>query len=285
MISRNLPRDSRSCALVLFWLAMVGCAPATRYANDGPTESPTIQTLAKTEARPSASPTRPPRPRALLVTEIQLLEELASQTPERASDRAQLLRRIAEDYVELERAAHNDGVARVVTEARAKAIKAYALLATDHPDYPANDEVLFYLATEYEQSADLRNARKAYFELIQKAPESRYVPEAYLAFGEMFFDEGARDPSKWDLALAAYRKVLAYPPPRNRVYGYACYKLAWVLENQGDRAGAIEAFNRAITFSTEYATLSGSAKLGDAARVDIAALEGEPSNATHDDGT
>ena len=83
------------------------------------------------------------------------------------------------------------------------------------------DEVLYYLAYEYEQAKDLQNARKATTNLIEKAPQSPYIPNAYLAFGELFFQEAQGDPSKFDLAAAAYKEVIKYPPPKNKVYGYS----------------------------------------------------------------
>ena len=54
--------------------------------------------------------------------------------------------------------------------------------------------------TSTSRRSDLDNARKVYFELIQKAPKSPYIPNAYLAFGELFFNEAQGDPSKWELA-------------------------------------------------------------------------------------
>ena len=48
------------------------------------------------------------RARALLVTEIQGLENLFHTTPQNAPDRVQLARRLAEDYVELESAAFRE---------------------------------------------------------------------------------------------------------------------------------------------------------------------------------
>ena len=49
-------------------------------------------------------------------------------------------------------------------------------------------------------------ARKVYLDLIQKAPASQYVPSAYLAFGELFFQEAQADrPAKWALAEQSYR--------------------------------------------------------------------------------
>src|SRR5688572_22720376 len=48
------------------------------------------------------------RSRALLITEIQGLERLYKQTPQKSKDRPQLVRRLAEGYVELESAANRD---------------------------------------------------------------------------------------------------------------------------------------------------------------------------------
>ncbi|MEO7113713.1 MAG: tetratricopeptide repeat protein [Polyangiaceae bacterium] len=315
MNERFLPCDSRRRLAIVCWICCavtVGCAPAAHYAGDGrarsggasdaidepprpaPANAPSdaapiasgttawtapaaTHQLAKQDVRPEPRDSRPPRQRALLIAELQGLEALARETPVTAPDHPELLRRLAEDYVELQRSAHADGAASIETSARTKAIQLYARLASDHPKYPKLDEVLFFLATEFEQAGDLANARKAYMSLTVRAPDSRYVPDAYLAFGEMFFDEAVTDPSKFDLAAGAYQEVLKYPPPRNRVYGYACYKLAWVLANEGDRANAIEAFNRAIEFAAEFPLISGAQKLGNAARADLASLQSRQS--------
>ena len=104
------------------------------------------------------------------------------------------------------------------------------------PAYPRLDEVYYYLAYEYEQAGDTANARRVYLDLITKTPNSKYIPNAYLAFGELFFNEAQGDPTKWEPAKQAYQKVIAKPPPDNKVYGYAWYKLAYVFWNQGDFA-------------------------------------------------
>jgi len=143
---------------------------------------------------------------ALLVTEIQQLESLLKATESRSKDRPQLLRRLAEDYVELENAAFrekteaevkrdenktkNPRVAQqqqaIVTSrkqtmdrSRKAAIRYYQTLVDDYsgspsntfqtnppPAYPGLDEVYYYLAYEYEQSGDTANARHVYLDLI-----------------------------------------------------------------------------------------------------------------------
>jgi tetratricopeptide (TPR) repeat protein len=249
------------------------------------------------------------RQRALLVTEIQGLERLFETTKKNAPDRPQLGRRMAEAYVELEAAAFRDkteaeikrdnlkktNVAaagqqqtqanqadQVMKAARKKAIDYYTLIVNDYPTYGQLDEVLYYLAYEYEQANDLKNARKVYYDLIKQRPDSKYIPNAYLAFGELFFNEAQGDPSKWDLAAQAYSEVIKYPPPNNKVYGYAFYKLGYVFWNKGELEKALNAFKKTIEFGVVHAQLPGAAKLADSARRDVIpvyALKGDPAQA------
>jgi tetratricopeptide (TPR) repeat protein len=259
---------------------------------------------------------------ALLITEIQQLESLYKSTDLRSKDRPMLLRRMAEDYVELENAAFREKTeaeikrdnfkktnpreagkqqaianSRKTTMERSRkaAINYYTLLVEDYsgqpssrfannppPAYQSLDEVYYYLAYEYEQSGDTANARRVYLDLITKTPNSKYIPNAYLAFGELFFNEAMGDPTKWDPAKQAYIKVIAKPPPDNKVYGYAWYKLAYVFWNQGDLPHALDAFKKTIDYGTTYAQLPNATKLADSARKDVIpvyALAGSPTDA------
>ena len=249
------------------------------------------------------------RQRALLVTEIQGLENLFETTAKNKPDRPQLARRLAEAYVELESAAFRDKVQaeikrdelkktnvnaagqqqtqanqaeNVMKAARKKAIDYYHVIVNDYPNYSQLDEVLYYLAYEYEQANDLKNARSVYYDLIKKAPQSKYIPNAYLAFGELFYNEAQGDPSKWDLAAQAYTEVTKYPAPQNKVNGYAWYKLAYVFWNKGELEKSLNAFKKTIEFGVVNAQLPGAAKLADAARRDLIpvyALKGDPAQA------
>ncbi len=236
------------------------------------------------------------RARALLITEIGGLERLFRSTPKKSPDRPQLIRRLAEGYVELESAAlrdktrsdiiaqdfkkKNPGKARtargqasqakkIMVAARKKAIAYYTLMKNAYPNYSKLDEVLYYLAYEYEQAGDLKNARKVYYELIEKAPKSPYIPNAYLAFGELFFQEAQGDPAKWDLAAAAYQEVTKYPPPDNKVYGYARYKLAYVHWNKNEFPEAMNEFKKVIEYGTQYSQLPNAPQLAKSARRDL----------------
>ncbi len=249
------------------------------------------------------------RAKGLLVTEISGLENLFNTTPANAPDRVQLARRLAEDYVELESAAFREktqaeidrdnlkktnpsaagqkqaiatAANNIMLRARAKVVDNYQLIINQYPNYGLLDEVLYYLAYEYEQSNDLTNARRVYYDLIKKKPDSKYIPNAYLAFGELFFNEAQGDPSKWDFAAQAYTEVIKFPPEKSKVYGYAWYKLAYVFWNKGEIDKALNAFKKTIDFGTNFTQYPGASKLADSARRDVIpvyALKGDPSAA------
>lgn len=249
------------------------------------------------------------RARALLITEIQGLERLYRRTGKKSPDRPQLTRRLAEAYVELESAAQRDKIAadiqaqdakkknpgkagkfrqdavqaeKIVKAAREKAIVYYTMMKNDYPDYSKIDEVLYYLAYEHEQGGNLKDARSIYFELIQKAPKSPFIPYAYLAFGELFFQEAQGDPAKWDLAAAAYKEVIKYPPPTNKQYGYARYKLGYVFWNKGEYANALNEFKKVIEYGDQFTDVPNATQLAKAARRDmipVYAVAGAPDKA------
>lgn len=247
--------------------------------------------------------------RQLLITEIQQVESLFASTPKGSADRPKLMRRLAEGYVELEAAAFRDKTENGIRadEAKAKkdpkekayrdesgkadkmlglarqsAVKYYNLLKNQYPKWcqvantadptksaGCTDEVLYYLAYEHEQGNNLDEARKVYFELIQNWPQSKYIPNAYLAFGELFFNEAQGDPSKWQLAQQSYSEVIKYPPPDNKVWGYAHYKLGYVNWNMGDFLKSISEFKKTIEYGQQYASLPNAAQLAISARRDI----------------
>ena len=262
------------------------------------------------------------RSRQLLVTEIQGLESLYTSTPKNAPDRPKLMRRLAEGYVELESAAFRDktesgmkadeakkknpaqaagftaeaGKAdKILGAARQAAIKNYTNLKDQYPKWCQNnnasnpaqstgctDEVLYYLAYEYEQALNLDQARKVYLELIQSWPNSKFIPNAYLAFGELFFNEAQGDPTKWALAEQSYSEVIKYPAPENKVWGYAHYKLGYVYWNKGDFARAMSELKKTIDYGTQYSSLPNAEQLATSARRDIIpiyALAGDPKRA------
>jgi Tetratricopeptide repeat len=239
------------------------------------------------------------RAMSLLIGETTGLERLLANTSRKSPDRLQLLRRVAEDWVELETAAssRHDRLAlraerdrenkpkaaraalleakrahRIEVAARKSSIARYTQLKNQYPNYPKLDEVLYYLAFEYERAQDTANARKIYYELIQKAPKSPFIPNAYLAFGELFFQEAQGDPAKWDLAAQAYGQALRYPPPGNKVYGIARYKLGFVRWNQDELPEALSEFKRVVEYGTQWPKQPNATALAKAARNELVSV-------------
>src|SRR5262249_40080606 len=111
---------------------------------------------------------------------------------------------------------------------------------------------------------------------------SKYLPHAYLAFGELFFQDAQGDASKWSLAEQSYKEVLKYPAPDNTMLGYAHYKLGYVYWNQGDHPMALTELKRAIEFGVSFAKLPTAGSIAAAARRDLIpvyALAGDPRKA------
>jgi len=174
-----------------------------------------------------------------------------------------VLRRLAEDFVELAAALGNEPSA---AKAHDLAADTYSQLLAQYPDYGQADEVLFFLAYEYQRGGHDEKARVTY-EKVARSP--KWAPAAHLALGEMAFDEAAEDPSRWAEAERQYSEVVKAPPPENKVWGYAWYKLAYVYWNQDDGPKCLEAFRQAIDFGTRFPELPSAGKLAEAARHDL----------------
>ncbi len=210
---------------------------------------------------------RAPRAVALLVTELQGLESLFAATSRESPDRPKLVLRLADGYVELGQAAASRGTsahdAKIVVAARAAAAKYYKLLSLQYgqwcggPRGGCGDEVLYYLALDDERGGDLNEARKAYLELLQRFPQSPFCGPAYFGFGEMFLAEARQDPSKLSLAEQSYDEAARSPPPGNRLWGWAQYRLAEVHEKRGDVPRALSYLDKAAAHAAAEGDASG----------------------------
>ncbi|MBK8168913.1 MAG: tetratricopeptide repeat protein [Sandaracinaceae bacterium] len=210
----------------------------------------------------------------LLRREIELTARLATRTPASNPQRPDILLRLAEDHFELQQVYnarvrgfdqpiyeacdrdHNQARCRElhtqqtaaeaqVTSAREAAIRAYAQLVQDHPNFRRMDEVLFSLGYALEEMRQFDRARQVYYRLIKGFPQSRFIPNAYLSFAEYFFGQ-----SQMAESLQFYQKVTEIPSERNPVYGYAIYKQAWVQYNLQDFRASLQRFVDTIEFAT-----------------------------------
>jgi TolA-binding protein len=197
---------------------------------------------------------RRPRSRALVLTEVQALEQLLNATPAGAVDRPVLERRIAESYNELAATSSGPDAAR----AREGSIKYYAAIAANSPQYPQLDEALYYLGLAYELNGNLASARRAYYDVIQKTPSSNLVPLAYFAFGEMFFLEAESDATKNELAKQAFLEVIKRHTPQDTVLADALLRLGQTYVRLNDDAKAKAAFER---LRRDFATSDAAAQI------------------------
>jgi tetratricopeptide (TPR) repeat protein len=135
-----------------------------------------------------------------------------------------------------------------------QAVALYKAIIGKYPDYPRLDEVLYFLGENLSRRRrDDPEALKAYRALITRFPKSRYVPEAWMAFGEYYFEKSSTADRVGNLnkALEAYGKAATYQ--ESGVYGYALYKQGWVHYNLGAYDRAMDMF-RAVIFFGELPT-------------------------------
>lgn len=127
-----------------------------------------------------------------------------------------------------------------------RAIANYKDLIAGHPNYQRVDEVLFFLGHNLWEAGKDKEALDAYRTLIERFPESKFVPDAWLAFGEWYFNnsEGTRD--MLQNALDAYTRAAAFP--ESQVYGFAVYKQGWTYYNLGEFAAAADKFKATVFY-------------------------------------
>ncbi len=139
-------------------------------------------------------------------------------------------------------AAQKKKIRATETEWRLKAIKQYQSIAKDYPSYPGRDQVLFYLGSSLWDLEKYKDALSVYKELIRAYKDSKWIPDAYLAFGEYYFDK-----ADLDRALMAYKKVAEYPDAE--IYPYALYKQAWCYFNLHEWKKAKDKFREVIALA------------------------------------
>lgn len=131
-----------------------------------------------------------------------------------------------------------------------KAIEQYSRIVQQYKDYPRTDEVLYFLGLNLMDMGDDREEKRglvAYRRLIDKYQKSRYLPDAYLAVGEYYFNgsKGRRD--QLEKALDHYKNAAKFTD--NAVYGYALYKMGWCYFNLSDFDKAMDQFKSVVLFA------------------------------------
>lgn len=145
--------------------------------------------------------------------------------------------------------------------ARARTILAELVREPRYRHYRRLDTATFLLAYESGRVGDDQGLKEASMLLIRNFPASEWVVEAYVVFGDYYFDEGAADK-----AAKFYQKV-AEGWPKTDAAIYSSYRLGW-CELQTDPTRSLERFVRAITLSMDRRS-NDAVTLRSAARRDL----------------
>ena len=127
-------------------------------------------------------------------------------------------------------------------------------------NYPKLDAALFVYGYTLQSGKYLKEARMVYDKLLKNFPNSKYVPEAHLAFADYYFDAGQLADAE-----ARYKQVLKFP--KSGVYAYALYKLGWIHLQLSRSPQAAESFYQVVVATRGDAK---QAELYRAARADFA---------------
>jgi outer membrane protein assembly factor BamD (BamD/ComL family) len=281
----------RSAIVVGVLCALAGTADAqpARYRRNQPVHvgvDLSERTRPKPRAKGTQAPPRLPTGEEILAEEgekrdlreqtIELLRNLIDDTPDSEPiEKADLYFRLADTLAQLARFHRLEGVrlelagqpnegkqhGKQSVKARKEAEKVYQTLTTDrrYRAYPRMDRALFSYAFALQQStvkADRDRSREVYETLLTEHPASKYVPHAYLAFADYFFEQ-----NQLGNAASFYEKVLKFPT--SNVHTYARFMLGWVHLNSGDNEGAGREFLQVVRDTAgdaKQASLHGAAK-------------------------
>jgi len=129
-----------------------------------------------------------------------------------------------------------------------EAIAQYKEIVQRYPRYARMDEVLFFLGENLWRQGQQKEALAAYKLLVTQHQKSRYVPDAWMAFGEHYFNSAEHGDRRQSLqnSLKAYQRAASYT--ESTVYGYALYKQAWVYYNLAQWNEALDLFRAVVLF-------------------------------------
>lgn len=252
-----------------------------------------------------------------LMTEIVALEQQLAKTKVSSDKHVTIARRLAESYYELERLKQNEAldlttkildgekakkdVSALKTQrtkaeslrdkSQARVTDLYQMIIDKHDDYAKLDEVMYYLAYEYEQQkatdpndkAQIKKERESkekalstYLLLIKKRPKSKFVSAAYIAYGDLYFEDALNGKIDWKIPLEAYDRVIqSGDPPDNKQWGYAQYKKGFIYWNLGQYKDAVTAFKKAIEFGTKFSDLPKAPQIAEEARKELVPVYAE----------
>lgn len=131
-----------------------------------------------------------------------------------------------------------------------KAVSIYEFVIKKYPNHPKGDQAHYYLGNSYLQLTKKDQAVATLQKLVQRYPQSEFIPDAYLGLGEFFFEN-----KKLPEAIENYTKAASYTKSKN--YGYARYKLAWCYLNTGEPEKAVKLLKEVVAYSINTEAAGG----------------------------
>ncbi len=182
---------------------------------------------------------------------------------------AELYYEKANDDFELATEVHREEAKRAVAEGRdpppepmksyARSIELYQALITGFPTYKWADGTYYLLAYCLAEMGQGTEAQATYQVLIDRYPQSPFVPEAWVRLGDWHFDAVEAD----SLKLAAEAFTRMYDFPQHSLFARAIYKLGWTYYRMDDFEHAVGAFTRLLDHYVEAARKTGGKPNGD----------------------
>lgn len=139
---------------------------------------------------------------------------------------------------------------------------AVLLLQEIHDLYPRFErmpEVLFALGRAFWDVGSHKKALVSYREIVRRFPQSQFVADAWLAFGEFYFQHAPQEERDLHKALEAYQN--AAKNQDSPVFGYAVYKQGWCYYNLARHDKAAERFKEVVLYSEINSDLLGEKRI------------------------
>ena len=133
-----------------------------------------------------------------------------------------------------------------------RAIENYRNILKNYPSYPRADEALFFLAFMLNDLGEERDALDSYNKLVKTYPDSPFIPDAYNAIGEYYFNN-----NNAYKALQAYKRAAQFKD--SNIYTFALYKMGWCYYNVGEYSTAIDTMKELIAEQDRRMAAAGEA--------------------------
>ena len=200
--------------------------------------------------------------RARRAEAIEQLSRFVGEEPETALEMPDALLRLAElrweqardqylqDYEAWQKTPDNARKETPPTADVTVALGLYDRILSKHKDFDRYDLVLYMKAYALMEAGRMGDALVEYKRILDEYPNSKFVPDAHMAFAESHFN-GNHD---YAAALKRYQDVLRYP--ESELSDLALFKSAWCLWKMGETNEAATRFRQVLDLDGRLAGAS-----------------------------